>query len=266
MDALCPSANCGKEETVMSQPITIFIADASEEYIGLLHSALEEDPDLRVVGTASSGTAAYQQMRELRPDLLITDLLLPGLDGISLLRQLQAEGLLSHVIVISGFFNDRIAKSVSQLADNYLPKPCRTGDLIAHIRECVLGREKEFVLDLKRTVGHALVQFGVPIHLDGFDYLQTAIVMALEDRGVLRGVTKSLYRDIARHYGTTAVCVERSVRSAIEHAWERRTSEERRRCFGYLFDSYQRPPSNVPFLTAMTEHVYELSLKAEHFG
>lgn len=243
--------------------IKVFIADASRDFAELLQTSLEHEDDFLVIGVAIRGDEAYSRLSSCHPDLLVTDLLLPGLDGLSLLRRLETEGCLPHAIVVSGFFNDRIARVVSGVADNYLPKPCRTEDLISHMRESVCGRGRAFVRDYDTVVTRALIECGVMPHLDGFNYLRAGIVRALEDRGMLRGVTKSLYRDIAKRFGTTPVCVERSIRSAIERAWQRKSAEDRRHSFGHLFDTFQQAPSNVPFLTAVTEYIESQFEKGE---
>ena len=250
----------------MEQVIRVFIADASKEYTELLRDALEQEQDFLVVGTALRGDLALKALEAGSIDLLVTDLLLPGLDGLSLLRQLKASGALPHVIVVSGFFNDRIARIVSGLADNYLPKPCRTEELISHMRESVLGRGRAFVRSYDALVSQLLIDCGLSPHHNGYGYLKAGILRTLDDRSLLRGITKSLYRDIARQFGTNPACVERSIRSAIERAWDRISPEKRRAVFGSLFDAYTEAPSNLPFLTAMTEYIEGLSERGEMFG
>ena len=239
----------------MEQVIRVFIADASAESLGLLRAALEREKDFLVVGAAARGDHALRALEQGGVDLLITDLLLPGLDGLSLLRQLRAADCLPHTIVVSGFFNDRIARSVSMYADNFLPKPCRTEDLILHMRESVLGRGRTFVRAYDTVVSHLLIDCGLSPHLSGFSYLKDGILRILDDRSLLRGVTKSLYRDIARQFGTNSACVERSIRSSLARAWDRISPEQRHEVFGSLFDFYPEAPSNLPFLTVMTEYI-----------
>ena len=242
----------GKQD--MERLIRIFIADPSRDCVELLRTALEQAEDIAVVDAACRGDEALSRFPGSGADLLLTELLLPGLDGLSLLRQLKSEGALTHAIVLSAFFNDRIARAVSGAADDYLAKPCRTEDLLRHIRECVLGTPSAFVRDNSAAVTAALIACGVMPHLDGFEYLRFGLLAILADRSLLRGVTKCLYRDTARRFGTTPACVERSIRSAIERAWQLKSPAERRAYFGAVFDPWQdKAPSNVPFLTAMAE-------------
>ena len=54
-------------------------------------------------------------------------------------------------------------------------------------------------------------------------------------------------------------------RSAIERAWQHVSPAERRKCFGTFFDPWEKAPSNVPFLTAMTEYLESSQDRAENF-
>ncbi len=239
----------------MERLIRVFIAEPSRDCLEMLREVLEREEDISVVGTASWGDEALERFPASGADVLLTALLLPGLDGLGLLRRLREAGALPHAVVLSGFCNDRIARAVSYAADDYLAKPCSTEDLVRRIRACVLGVSRVFVRS-DAEVTRALIDCGFMAHLNGFRYLQDALTAILADRSLLRGVTKCLYRDIARRFGTTPACVERSIRSAIERAWQLRSPDARRRRFGALFDAWQdKAPSAVPFLNAMTEYL-----------
>ena len=250
----------------MEQFFRVFIVDSSRDTVWLLRKTLQEEKDFMVAGTETRGDRALGRLIACRPDLLITDLLLPGMDGLSLMRALQKEGCLPHVLVVSGFYNDRVAALVSGLADNFIAKPCPSKLLIRHMRDCVLGTGQTFSREIGIVVTRQLINFGIMPHLCGFSYIHAGIVRALEERGVLRGVTKELYREIARQHGTTPCCVERGMRAAIERAWEQVGAEERRLAFGSLFDSFAEPPTNVPFLAIMTEYIDGCCLGNAHTG
>ena len=231
--------------------IRIFIADGSRDCALLLQSLLEREEDIAVVGVATRGDA-LARFPDSGADLLLCDLLLPGLDGLGLLRRLKEAGVLRHAIVLSGFFNDAVARAASFLADYYLPKPVSGEELLRNIRACVLGTVRSFSRSGRAGVRRALLDVCVMPHLDGFRYLQSALERTLEDPALLRGVTKALYRDIAKEFATTPACVERSMRAAIERAWARMDAPQRARLFGPQAAQWDQAPSNVPFLTAMT--------------
>ena len=58
---------------------------------------------------------------------------------------------------------------------------------------------------------------------------------------------------------------QEKIRSAIERAWQHVSPAERRKCFGTFFDPWEKAPSNVPFLTAMTEYLESSQDRAENF-
>lgn len=105
-------------------------------------------------------------------------------------------------------------------------------------------------------VHRVLFEIGIPENTRGFKYAQ----LALEIGGIERGaVTKVLYPEIAKAFGTTMVNVEKSVRTAIERAWERGVPPEYR---AYFQHAYERP-SNLTFLQTVAEIVRERTL---HLG
>lgn len=238
----------------MERQIGVFIADASRDFLLLLKSALERQPGLTVVDGAYNGLEAYGKLSQAQPDVLVTDLLLPGIDGLSLLQRLKREGTMPRTIVVSSFINDRIAQAVCRLGvDDYLIKPCGMAELVARIRDARSPGPRWRAEDLEPMIREALMAYGVPSHLSGYRYLQSAVRRTMEDRSVLRGITKILYPDVAREYNTTAHCVERSIRSAVLKGWESGQPEKRRRYFGPLFEEQETAPSNARFISDLVE-------------
>lgn len=66
-----------------------------------------------------------------------------------------------------------------------------------------------------------LCVLGIPIKYLGHRYLDYAVELAMDDESVLSAVTTQLYPAIASHFGTTAAAVNRNMRTAIDHCWER---------------------------------------------
>ena len=73
----------------MENRITVVLADANEEVRTALQQTLENAEGLDVVGSAADGLAAAQLVQEKRPQLLVMDLLLPGLDGFGVLEVMK---------------------------------------------------------------------------------------------------------------------------------------------------------------------------------
>ena len=250
----------------MDEKIKIFLADPSRDFLELLAPTLTEQADLEVVGCAERGDAAYAYLSANRPDILVTDLLLPGLDGLSLLYRLKTEGAMPRTVILSAFISERAAEAATRLrVDEYLPKPCNTVTLIRRIREIGNSAPSHArITDYELAIREALMRFGMNSHLNGYTYLLEGIYRVLDDRSSLQGVTKILYPDLAKHFGTTPQCVERSIRTAVSKGWKTVSAESRRAYFGDIFDSLARTPSNIRFITAIADFI-DLRFARENF-
>jgi two-component system, OmpR family, response regulator len=87
------------------------------------------------VATAGSGGEALDRVREIRPDLLVLDVLMPGIDGLSVLRQLRRHGIDVPVLFLTArdATEDRIT-GLTLGADDYVTKPFSLEEVIARIR------------------------------------------------------------------------------------------------------------------------------------
>ena len=227
-----------------------------EEDLYLLRTALEEEGDLAVTGYASDGSAACTALLRERPDILVTDLLLPGLDGLSLLRRLRHEDRMPPTVVISSFVNEYMARALSVLGvRDYVPKPFTAAVLAQRIREAADPAAPPGTQDPEQFIHSALRALGIPAHLDGRRYVQRAVAMALQDRNYLHGITKSLYPELAKYFHTNSRCIERSIRSAVGLSWKHCSREERHAYFGSVFDDFEHPPSNARLIAALTEFI-----------
>ncbi len=120
----------------MSQPvIRLLVADDHPIVRDGLAAVLGTQPDLQVVGAAGDGEEALRLVAELRPDVLLLDLEMPGLDGVGVLRRLRAAGDETPAIVFTAFDTDeRIVEAVRAGARGYLLKGAPRAELFAAIR------------------------------------------------------------------------------------------------------------------------------------
>ena len=73
----------------MDNKRTILLADANEEFRSMLRENIEKSEEFTVVGDTGDGTEALRLINQLQPDLAMIDLVLPGIDGVGILRQLR---------------------------------------------------------------------------------------------------------------------------------------------------------------------------------
>ena len=208
----------------MDKRITVVLADANEEFRTALKQALEATGEFDVVGCAADGLAAAQDIAERKPQLLVMDLLLPGLDGFGVLEQAAKDKVQMKTVVVSALYRDQIvSQAMSRGVSFFMPKPCELTSLLDQMRRAVNeGEESEDESQaLEREVTAVIHEVGVPAHIKGYQYLREAILLTIDDMDIINSVTKVLYPEVARKFNTTPSRVERAIRHAIEVAWDR---------------------------------------------
>ena len=233
----------------MDKRITVVLADANEEFRTALKQALEATGEFDVVGCAADGLAAAQDISERKPQLLVMDLLLPGLDGFGVLEQAAKDKVQMKTVVVSALYRDQIvSQAMSRGVSFFMPKPCEMTSLLDQMRRAVNeGEESEDESQaLEREVTAVIHEVGVPAHIKGYQYVREAIVIA---------VTKVLYPEVARRYSTTPSRVERAVRHAIEVAWDRGDLETLQRYFGYTVSNTKGKPTNSEFIAMIADRI-----------
>lgn len=239
----------------MDKTISIFISDSSSEFKAMLVEAVNGEADMRVCGTAEDGTEAYERVMVLRPDVLVTDMLLRQVGGVELLRRLRSANAPVKAIMTSRITDARFVAGMRCLGvEHIITKPCGAREIIHCARELAGAEKMPSVRDFDPMISEALIRFGIMPHHQGYRYLRESIRRALSDADALRGVTKILYPELARENRTTAQNVERAIRHAINSAWERYDSEQRSVYFGdaVRFDSR---PSNSALIALLAEFV-----------
>ncbi|MFL5517180.1 MAG: response regulator [Gemmatimonadales bacterium] len=125
----------------MRNQIRLAVADDHPVVRDGLVAMLETQSDFTVVGQAASGIEALALVRTTRPDVLLLDLEMPGLDGVEVLRGLAGGGERTHVIVFTVFDTDeRIIAAVEAGAAGYLLKGAPREDVFAAVRAVAAGR------------------------------------------------------------------------------------------------------------------------------
>jgi NarL family two-component system response regulator LiaR len=120
--------------------IRILIVDDHEVVRQGLRFALEQEPDFEVVGECGDGNAALAQIGALRPDVVLLDIVMPGLDGMGVLHALRERGDAAAVIVLTSFSaGDRAMDAVLAGAASYLPKTTAVDRVVEAVRAAARG-------------------------------------------------------------------------------------------------------------------------------
>ena len=239
---------------------TVLLADANEEFRGMLREAIEKSGEFDVTAVTGSGAQIQQLVHQYKPDLVVMDVALPELDGMNALRQLRGEaGQQPRVILLSAFCTDQILSEARELGVSYfMPKPC-TVDALLDRMHTVFAMPAAAPVDrsvsLKNLVTSVIHEIGVPAHIKGYQYLRDAIVMSVNDMDMLNSITKILYPTIAKKYQTTSSRVERAIRHAIEVAWSRGKMDTIDEMFGYTIHNGKGKPTNSEFIALITDRI-----------
>ncbi len=83
--------------------IRVLLAEDQAMLRGALVALLDLEPDLAVVGSAADGEAAWRELQRLTPDVLVTDIEMPGMTGLELAQRVQRHGLAVRVVIVTTF-------------------------------------------------------------------------------------------------------------------------------------------------------------------
>ncbi len=244
----------------METKTRVLIADTNDDFRRLMTEVLRNEEDLELVGCVGDGVDALAVTAETKPDVLVLDLVLAKLDGIEVLRRLPEACADTKGLVVSGFYNDKIISECAALGAAYfVTKPCDIVTLLDRIRQIssskqpVVAQSKANDASLEALVTEIIHEIGVPAHIKGYQYLREAIILTINDMDIINAVTKVLYPEVAKKFGTTPSRVERAIRHAIEVAWDRGDIEVLQKFFGYTVSNIKGKPTNSEFIAMIAD-------------
>lgn len=124
----------------MSEPITILLVDDHEMVRQGLRAYLSTVTEFQVIGEAGSGREAAQQAAELIPDVVLMDLVMPGMDGVEATRQVRSTSPRSQVVVLTSYHEDEhIFPALRAGALSYLLKDVAMEEVAEAIRRAARG-------------------------------------------------------------------------------------------------------------------------------
>lgn len=264
--------------------LSIAIADDNRQTLNLLGEILEKEEGIHVVGKADNGEDAYNMIVRTNPDIVLMDVIMPRLDGISVMEKVknntQIKTCPSFIMVTAASSQDVTEDAFRLGANYYIMKPFSKDVLLDKIRRVSNGRAKHVAgngnsvaaagerkvvpyLDkaaymeqnLETDVTQMLHEIGIPAHIKGYQYLRDAIIMSVQDTEMLSSVTKILYPTIAKKHQTTASRVERAIRHAIEVAWSRGKMDTINALFGYTVSGGKGKPTNSEFVALIADKI-----------
>jgi two-component system response regulator (stage 0 sporulation protein A) len=244
------------------EPVKIGIVDDNKIFCQLLQEFFDSFVDLEAVTLAYNGVDAMTALSTSNIDVLLLDLIMPQLDGFGVLQWLQKQPFKVKTIVFSAFAQEHLAKKAIELgADYFVMKPFDLQVLAQRIVEIAQTDKRQIITqilpirDLETEVDNILNRLQVPAHFKGFNYLKSAILMTIKEPNLVNEMTKKLYPLIAELNGINIQRVERSMRFAIESAWNKGDVEILHELFGYCVDDRKGKPTNASFIAKISDKI-----------
>lgn len=222
---------------------TLLIADSNDAFRQQLADAFQ--PYYRTL-TCSDGMQALDILCQERCDCLVLDLMLPELDGISMLEMAVVRDIRPMVIAISPLFTQYTFDVAEALGIGYMiRRPCPVQTIVTRMLD--LKKRANPIWASREQVNRFLYWLGVPSGYNGYQPLVESLTILAEDPA--QSITKVLYPEVAKRIGSGPKAVERNIRSAIEQAWKIRNVERWQQLFPELSDR----PSNSLFFSRVLE-------------
>lgn len=247
--------------------IKVLIVDDNELSRDMLRESLQNEADIDIAATASDGMDAALKIEELRPDIVLVDLVMPRLDGIGLVKKIKDEmdNESPSFIMISGVSDEiAIKRAFSNGISYYIIKPYNTEELVALIRELgnYVNQENDSIIintdnntNNKKTklkkILELLNAYGISGRLKGYGYIVKAVEIALEEENISNAMTKQLYYTLSKEFDTSYGSIERNIRYAIQKGFDKASSnlpEE-------LNSLKERRHKNFEFIAAIASYI-----------
>jgi two-component system, NarL family, response regulator NreC len=134
-------AACVSARDVMHMPISVLVADDHELVRRGVRALLESESGFTVAGEVADGREIVPAVERLKPDVLVLDLMMPGLSGLDVLRTLTPRGLATRVVVLSMYAGEAYAaQAFENGASAYVVKDAGGAELLAALRAAASGR------------------------------------------------------------------------------------------------------------------------------
>ena len=223
----------------------LLIAESTEAFCTALQKTLCSKFDIRI---CTQSTAVLHHIRTFQPDIMVLDMMMPGLDGVSILQAAYTAGFRSKVLAIlrqtTGYCEQKLVKYGVQYI---MVKPCYVPVVAARVAD--IAQQMSGEVDIFSEVDHMLLLMGCQSGLTGYLCLCDAVLMKMQDPDCM--FTKEIYPQLAAKYAKTSVGIERLIRTVVEDAFKRRDDAVWRLYFPAERNGSLVCPPNKLFITKM---------------
>jgi len=254
--------------------LKVIIAEDNEELRESMTEYFKGDDKIEVVYSVGDGLSAIEMIEEVKPHIVILDLVMPELDGFDVMSKVKSDKPPKYIIVSQLVGDAFVTKAMRLGASYYMAKPINLDTLRMRITEfadkgdikpviAVPEKEERYfsadtfkmraIRSLDEKIANIFISVGIPAHIKGYQFLREAIKMAISTPEIINCITKKLYPSIADKFDTSPSKVERAIRHAIEVAWNRGKIENINNIFGIKIYSANEKPTNGEFIALVAD-------------
>lgn len=240
------------------EKIKVLMVDDNVNMTGMVKDYFKKNKMIEISDVCHDGEEAIENIKKNKYDLLLLDLIMPKKDGFGVLEELKKLNLDMKIIVLSSYDSAEVIRDVSEYGINYyMLKPFDLVDLEKRVLDLYKSRASKIVdvfqNKLEISITRMLHELGMPSHIKGYQYIRDGIVMIYNNPGIIGGITKELYPDVASLHNTTVSRVERAIRHAIEVSWNRGNWDLMEEIFGHSVDIDKAKPTNSEFIVTIAD-------------
>ena len=242
---------------------TVYILQDTIEKIKALEKEFLETDEYELVGSSVDGISAIAEIEEKKPDVLITELILSGYDGLCVISKLREANVKTKIIVLTTLTREEVVTRAIKLgADYFMAKPYKFSVLLDVIKNVTEDKPKDvtgvradsfYKVSLEEKISKIFINVGIPPNIKGYSFLREGVKLAVEQPEIINSVTKELYPRIGKKYNTTPSKVERAIRHAIEVAWNRGRIESINAILGVRAYANADKPTNSEFIALIAD-------------
>lgn len=223
-----------------------------------------QNNDYEFVFDEADGYKALQYFDENDVDVVITPIMLPELNAFDLMEHFRNKKSMKFLILSELKSEAFMMRCLTSGAAGYLLKPVNCAVLAEKLQNLqsakttftTTGKPSNLGKTLDEKISNIFITVGIPAHIKGYQYLRDGIKLVVENsQKINRSITKCLYPEIAKRFGTTSSKVERAIRHAIEVAWNRGKIENINNLFGTKIYTANEKPTNGEFIALIADRM-----------
>ncbi len=236
--------------------LKIYLADTEDN---TLMEYFKSSEKFSVVGTSTDGVEVVRDVKLLKPDFLIMEVMLSGMDGFMVMENLKKEmkDKMPKVIFISNLSHSGfVSKAIKEGASYFMVKPVLPENLEQRMKDLIHSKgtsQDRGERGLDEKISNIFISIGIPAHIKGYQFLREAVKLAVEEPEIIGSITKKLYPTIAERFDTSSSKVERGMRHAIEVAWNRGKIENINSLFGLKIYNSNEKPTNGELIALIAD-------------